>query len=134
MLLVARILSPMIVVAVGFTAAGSYSSKVPPTVMPTIHIVTTTTTTAVKPTIELSSDVVTQWQRVAWCETHGNWKMHGPTFSGGLGISNIVWREYGGLEYAIHAGEATMMEQITVARRINDNGYIPDQDGKCKGW
>jgi hypothetical protein len=75
--------------------------------------------------------VMEKWTKVAWCETHGNWQMHGATFSGGLGISNVVWNEYGGLEFAPHAGLATPKEQVVIAIRIN-KGYIPDQNG-CEG-
>jgi hypothetical protein len=75
-----------------------------------------------------------KWNKVAWCETHGNWRMHGATFSGGLGISNVVWLEYGGQEFAPHAGLADPFEQMTIAKRINSNGFIPDQDGRCTRW
>ena len=76
-------------------------------------------------------ELVEKWTKVAWCETHGDWQMHGATFSGGLGISNVVWDEYGGKEFAPHAGLATPEEQVVIATRIN-KGYIPDQNG-CEG-
>lgn len=87
----------------------------------------TTTTTLVSPL------VMAKWSKVAWCETHGDWQMHGATFSGALGISNIVWHEYGGREFAPHAGLATPQEQVLVATRINGN-YVPDQNGCEGGW
>ena len=71
------------------------------------------------------------WNKVAWCETNGDWNMHGSTFSGGLGISNVVWNEYGGQQFAPHAGLATPQEQMVVAIRINGT-YVPDQYG-CEG-
>lgn len=75
-----------------------------------------------------------RWNKVAWCETHGDWDMHGSNFSGGLGISNVVWIEYGGQEFAPHAGLATPFEQMLVAKRINSNGFVPDQNGTCHKW
>ena len=88
---------------------------------------TTTTTTLVSP------DTQKAWNKVAWCETHGDWDMRGATFSGGLGISNVVWLEYGGAEFAPHAGLATPQEQMVVATRINGT-YVPDQHGCNGGW
>lgn len=88
---------------------------------------TTTTTTLVSPVQQKA------WNKVAWCETHGDWDMRGATFSGGLGISNVVWLEYGGMEFAPHAGLATPQEQMVVANRIN-KGYVPDQHGCNGGW
>jgi hypothetical protein len=74
-----------------------------------------------------------KWTKVAWCETHGDWKMQGATFSGALGISNVVWNEYGGQEFALQAGIATPQEQVLVATRINGD-YVPDQNGCRGGW
>jgi hypothetical protein len=88
---------------------------------------TTTTTTLVSPVTQKA------WNKVAWCETHGDWDMRGATFSGGLGISNVVWNEFGGLDFAPHAGLATPQEQMVVATRIN-KGFIPDQNGCDGGW
>ena len=87
----------------------------------------TTTTTLVSPL------VMAKWGKVAWCETHGNWQMQGATFSGALGISNVVWNAMGGQEFAPNAGLATPQEQVVVATRINGN-YVPDQNGCNGGW
>lgn len=97
-------------------------------------VATTTTTTSTTTTTLVAPHLMEQWSKVAWCETHGHWAMQGPHYSGGLGIRNDVWVEYGGLQYAEHAGDATVEQQIIIARRINSNGYIPDQNGTCKRW
>lgn len=94
----------------------------------TTTVAPATTTTLVDPAI------VAKWEKVAWCETHGNWSMQGSIHSGGLGIKNVVWRSYGGAYYAPNAGLATKQEQILIATRINSSGFIPDQDGFCRGW
>ena len=116
------------IVALLFSVLGHV--KVPEqTVVTTTSTFTPTTTTTLIP-----QSIVEQWDRVAQCESHSNWSSIGPTFSGGLGISNVVWLEYGGREFAPNAGLATKEQQIIIARRINSNGYIPDQDGRCTKW
>jgi uncharacterized protein YabE (DUF348 family) len=58
------------------------------------------------------------WDRIAQCETGGNWGMHGPMFSGGLGFYNGTWDAFGGRDFAAHAGLASREEQIIVAERV----------------
>ncbi|HEY7134002.1 MAG TPA: transglycosylase family protein [Acidimicrobiia bacterium] len=58
------------------------------------------------------------WDRLAQCETGGNWGLHGARFSGGLGIFNGTWDAFGGREFASNAGSATRDQQIAVAERI----------------
>lgn len=92
-----------------------------------LAITPTTSTTLV------DSLTVSKWEKVAWCETHGDWQMSGSTFAGGLGISRVVWEEYGGQQFAPHPGLASKEEQIVVAVRINGT-YVPDQNGCNGGW
>jgi hypothetical protein len=93
---------------------------------------------APKPIPLVSPEVMKQWNRVAICETGGNWKMHGSRYSGGIGFRNDVWTEYGGQKYAPHAGLATPEEQVLIARTIQARAgvpnFVPDQDGRCRGW
>jgi hypothetical protein len=58
------------------------------------------------------------WDRIAACETQGDWSMRGSSFSGGVGFSNAAWDEWGGRQFAPNAGQATREEQIIVAERI----------------
>jgi uncharacterized protein YabE (DUF348 family) len=58
------------------------------------------------------------WDRIAECETAGNWGMQGPTYSGGLGFYNGTWDQFGGRQYASNAGLATREEQIQVAENV----------------
>lgn len=60
------------------------------------------------------------WDRMAQCETGGNWQHYGPTWSGGLGIYSGTWREAGGAEFASLPRDATREQQIIVAERIKD--------------
>lgn len=77
------------------------------------------------------------WDRVANCESGGNWG-HGivrnryGSFSGGLMIMVSAWRQFGGQEFADHAGNATKAQQIIVAERIVDRvGF--DDAWQCHG-
>ena len=58
------------------------------------------------------------WDRIAACETQGNWSMQGPSFSGGVGFANSTWSSFGGNEFAPNAGQATREDQIIVAERV----------------
>ena len=57
------------------------------------------------------------WDRIAACETQGNWSMQGPSFSGGVGFANSTWSSFGGNEFAPNAGQATRDQQIIIAER-----------------
>jgi hypothetical protein len=69
-----------------------------------------------------SGDAV--WDRLARCETGGNWSMRGSRFSGGVGFYNGTWDSFGGREFASNAGLATREQQIIVAERVRSRfGY-----------
>lgn len=57
------------------------------------------------------------WARLAACESAGRWHLDG-AFDGGLQFTEGTWLAYGGGSYAAHAYDATVAEQITVARRV----------------
>ena len=82
--------------------------------------------------------IMTMWNKVAWCETHGQWHRDQPIFDGGLGISRVVWNEYGGQQFAPAPHLATPEQQVYVARAIQARAgvpnYIPDQAGGCHAW
>jgi hypothetical protein len=60
------------------------------------------------------------WDRMAQCETGGDWSMVGSRYSGGLGFYNGTWDSFGGREFAHRAGQATREQQIVVANRVAD--------------
>ena len=61
----------------------------------------------------------TVWDKVAHCESSGNWKINtGNGYYGGLQFSSSTWRAYGGARYAARAHQATKAEQIAIARRV----------------
>jgi hypothetical protein len=100
---------------------------VPPTAPPTT-VASTTVAPSVEPAelpISTGSTPVEYWDRMAACETGGNWQ-HFPygTWTGGLGIYNQTWLGWGGSEFAPTAGQASKEQQIIVAERIAaDVGY-----------
>jgi LysM repeat protein len=61
----------------------------------------------------------TVWDKVARCESGGNWKINtGNGYYGGLQFSSQTWRGFGGGKYASKANKATKGEQIAIARRV----------------
>lgn len=61
------------------------------------------------------------WERLAYCETGGNWR-DGGQYGGGLGIYVGTWKMYGGREFAPRPQDATKDQQIAVAERIARDG------------
>lgn len=62
------------------------------------------------------------WEAVSWCETNHNWN-DGGYYSGGLGMAQSVWVNYGGRQFASRPPRATKEEQIVVANRMAFFGY-----------
>ena len=59
------------------------------------------------------------WDRVAKCESGGNWKINtGNGYYGGLQFAAGTWKAYGGRTYGNQAHQATKSEQIAIARRV----------------
>ncbi|MFJ3712604.1 transglycosylase family protein, partial [Streptomyces sp. NPDC090053] len=66
-----------------------------------------------------SAASVSTWDKVARCESGGNWSIDtGTTYTGGLQISGYNWQHYGGTAYAPHAYQATKKQQILIAEKI----------------
>ncbi|WP_354643717.1 transglycosylase family protein [Kitasatospora camelliae] len=78
--------------------------------LPVAGLVTATTASA--------ADVST-WDRVAQCESTGNWAIDsGNGFYGGLQFTSSTWAAYGGTQYAPQANLATKAQQISVAEKV----------------
>ncbi len=61
----------------------------------------------------------TVWDKVARCESGGNWKINtGNGYYGGLQFSGRTWSGFGGGKYASRANKASKGEQIAIARRV----------------
>ena len=66
-----------------------------------------------------SAKAATVWDRVAACESSGNWHINtGNGFYGGLQFVQSTWVGYGGRAYAPRADLASKAQQIAVAQRV----------------
>ena len=61
--------------------------------------------------------VATVWDRLAQCESSGDWHIRGRRYSGGLQMDAVFWRRYGGPAFAPTPDQASRAEQIVVAER-----------------
>lgn len=67
-----------------------------------------------------AADVDT-WNKVAACESSGNWHINtGNGYYGGLQFTRSTWEAYGGKRYAQRADLATRDQQIAVAEKVLD--------------
>jgi resuscitation-promoting factor RpfB len=67
-----------------------------------------------------------KWDRIAQCESTGDWSINsGNGYYGGLQFDRQTWRAFGGTRYAALPHQATREEQIAVAERVRDSrgGY-----------
>jgi resuscitation-promoting factor RpfA len=66
-----------------------------------------------------SAKAASVWDRVAQCESSGNWHINtGNGYYGGLQFVQSTWRGYGGRAFAPRADLATRAEQIAIAQRV----------------
>nr|WP_243859257.1 resuscitation-promoting factor [Amycolatopsis arida] len=66
------------------------------------------------------------WDRLAQCESGGNWSINtGNGYYGGLQFNKGTWDAYGGSQYAAYPHQATREQQIAVATKLRDarGGY-----------
>jgi cell wall-associated NlpC family hydrolase len=62
---------------------------------------------------------VSTWDKVAACESSGNWHINtGNGYYGGLQFTRSTWIAYGGGKYAPRADLATKAEQILIAEKV----------------
>jgi len=67
------------------------------------------------PAVSTGSD----WDRLAQCESGGNWAMNtGNGYSGGIQFHPDTWTRHGGGEFAAMAFQASREQQIVVGERI----------------
>ncbi|MER5467639.1 transglycosylase family protein [Streptomyces sp. NPDC002685] len=65
-----------------------------------------------------AADVGT-WNKVAACESSGNWSINtGNGYYGGLQFTQSTWEAYGGKAYARRADQATKDQQIAIAEKV----------------
>lgn len=68
---------------------------------------------------EAHSASLSVWNKVAACESSGNWSINtGNGYFGGLQFSQSTWEAYGGTKIASRADLASKNDQIRVAERV----------------
>ncbi len=74
-----------------------------------------------------SADKASAWDRLASCESGGNWGINtGNGYYGGVQFAHGTWTGNGGGKFASRADLATRQEQIIIASRVLDNsGWGP---------
>ena len=66
-----------------------------------------------------SAASVATWDKVAQCESTGNWSINtGNGFYGGLQFTSSTWAAFGGTAYAPQANLATKAQQIAIAEKV----------------
>lgn len=70
------------------------------------------------------------WDKIAQCESSGNWQDTAGYYEGGLQFAPSTWKSYGGYQFALHAYNATRGEQIIVAIRVRDGWH----GQSAQGW
>jgi cytoskeletal protein RodZ len=74
------------------------------------------------------------WDRMAVCETGGNWAHYpGARWSGGLGMYTPEWLSISGGKYGPSAGHATREQQIEIANQWVEK-YGGVHGGGLNGW
>jgi uncharacterized protein YabE (DUF348 family) len=77
---------------------------------------TTTTTDTTEPTTSGGSGA---WDRIAACESGGNWAANtGNGYYGGLQFDHGTWAAYGGTAYSSNANGASKAQQIAIAEKV----------------
>ncbi|MFJ9179531.1 transglycosylase family protein [Streptomyces sp. NPDC102360] len=62
------------------------------------------------------------WDKLAECESGGQWSLDaGNGYYGGLQFTQERWEQYGGLDYAPRADQASRSQQIAVAEKVLDD-------------
>ena len=62
------------------------------------------------------------WDRLAQCESGGNWSINtGNGYYGGIQFNSRTWKAYGGDKYAPRADLATREQQIDIAKKVQAN-------------
>ncbi|MDT9691152.1 transglycosylase family protein [Streptomyces sp. P9(2023)] len=66
-----------------------------------------------------SAATVSEWDKVAQCESGGNWSINtGNGYYGGLQFSSSTWAAFGGTAYAASADQASKSQQIAIAEKV----------------
>ncbi|MFD7583778.1 transglycosylase family protein [Kitasatospora sp. NPDC059817] len=68
---------------------------------------------------QASAASVSTWDKVAACESGGNWSINtGNGYYGGLQFTKSTWLAYGGGQYAQYPNQATKEQQILIGEKV----------------
>ncbi|WP_318275345.1 FG-GAP-like repeat-containing protein [Streptomyces pharetrae] len=83
-------------------------------------VLTAASALALLPAAPSQAASVATWDKVAWCESTGNWSIVSSNglYYGGLQITKHNWDAYGGRQYSSYPHRATKQEQILIAEKI----------------
>ena len=113
MVVTARPISPE---AIGTTALASASAHPNVTLEATLYFLPMAASNAAPAAFAVAGKT---WDRLARCESGGNWAIHsGNGYYGGLQFDLATWSAYGGTKYAARPDLATREEQITVGEAL----------------
>jgi resuscitation-promoting factor RpfB len=77
------------------------------------------TETTTSETDQPSTGDTSAWDRIAECESGGNWSINsGNGYYGGLQFDHGTWAAYGGTAYAYNANGASKAQQIAIAEKV----------------
>lgn len=79
-----------------------------------------------KPVAAPAVSNVAKWDRIAKCESGGNWGINtGNGYYGGIQFDKQTWNAYGGSQFAARPDLASKEQQISVAEKVRDDrgGY-----------
>lgn len=66
-----------------------------------------------------SPAALAKWDKLAQCESTRNWSANsGNGYKGGLQFNDATWRAYGGTRYAASAHQASRLQQIAIAQKV----------------
>jgi resuscitation-promoting factor RpfA len=100
---------PALVVAAGVTGSAI-----------AIPLLGATGASAADITVDVNTTVdANTWDRLADCESGGAWSADsGNGYYGGLQLTQETWEDFGGLEYAPSADQASRAQQVAVAEKV----------------
>lgn len=100
-------------------AAHRKPNKIRATLVAAVGVSTVATALTVGGGSPASAASTTTWDKVADCESSGNWAINtGNGYFGGLQFTQSTWEAYGGTRYAPRADKATRAQQILVAEAV----------------
>ncbi|MFD4658694.1 transglycosylase family protein [Kitasatospora sp. NPDC058444] len=89
------------------------------TLIGTAAVALTAAGLSLAPSVPAGAASVATWEKLARCESEGDWSYHqGTNLGGGLQFMPSTWEEFGGTEYAPFPYQATKEQQIRIGEKV----------------